>query len=46
MSLILLLFDYMFIQGREADHSPPPSDEVNNAWSYVSTPQYVFMRGA
>jgi hypothetical protein len=29
--------------GREADHSPPSSAEVKNAWSYNSTPQYVFM---
>jgi hypothetical protein len=29
--------------GREADHSPPTSAEVKNAWSYTSTPQYVFM---
>jgi hypothetical protein len=29
--------------GREADHSPPSSAEVNNARSYTSTPQYVFM---
>jgi hypothetical protein len=29
--------------GREADHSPLSSAEVNNAWSYTSTPQYVFM---
>jgi hypothetical protein len=28
--------------GREADHSPPYSAEVKNAWSYTSTPQYVF----
>jgi hypothetical protein len=28
---------------READHSPPSSAEVNNAWSYTSTPPYVFM---
>jgi len=28
---------------READHSLPFSDEVKNAWSYTSTPQYVFM---
>jgi hypothetical protein len=28
---------------READHSPPSSAEVKNAWSYTSTPQYVFM---
>jgi hypothetical protein len=24
--------------GREADHSPPSSVEVENAWSYTSTP--------
>jgi hypothetical protein len=24
--------------GREADHSPPPSAEVKNAWSYKSAP--------
>jgi hypothetical protein len=29
--------------GREADHSPPSSAEVKNAWGYTSTPQYVFM---
>jgi hypothetical protein len=29
--------------GREADHSPPFSAEVKNAWSYTSTPQYAFM---
>jgi hypothetical protein len=28
---------------READHSPPSSAEVKNAWSYNSTRQYVFM---
>jgi hypothetical protein len=28
---------------READHSPPSSAEVKNAWSYISIPQYVFM---
>jgi hypothetical protein len=28
---------------READHSPPSSAEVKNAWSYTSTPPYVFM---
>jgi hypothetical protein len=28
--------------GRDADHSPPSSAEVN-AWSYTSTPQYAFM---
>jgi hypothetical protein len=29
--------------GREANHSPPSSAVVTNAWSYTSTPQYVFM---
>jgi hypothetical protein len=29
--------------GCEADHSPPPSAEVKNAWSYTSIPQYAFM---
>jgi hypothetical protein len=29
--------------GREADHSPPSSADVKNAWSYTFTPQYVFM---
>jgi hypothetical protein len=29
--------------GCEANHSPPSSAEVKNAWSYTSTPQYVFM---
>jgi hypothetical protein len=29
--------------GREADHSPPSSAKVKNAWSYTSTPQYIFM---
>jgi len=24
--------------GREADHSPPSSAEIKNAWSYTSTP--------
>jgi hypothetical protein len=28
---------------REAGHSPLSSAEVKNAWSYISTPQYVFM---
>jgi hypothetical protein len=27
--------------GREADHSPPSSVEVKNAWSHTSTPQNV-----
>jgi hypothetical protein len=29
--------------GREADNSPPSSAEIKTAWSYTSTPQYVFM---
>jgi hypothetical protein len=29
--------------GREADHSPPSSGKVKNAWTYIFTPQYVFM---
>jgi len=28
-------------QGREADHSPPPSDDVNNVWIYTSTPPVI-----
>jgi hypothetical protein len=27
----------------EADHSPPSSVEIKNAWSYTSTPQYLFV---
>jgi hypothetical protein len=29
--------------GREANHSPPPSAEVKNTWSYTSIPQYAFV---
>jgi hypothetical protein len=29
--------------GREADHSPPSSAEVKNAWSCTPLPQYAFM---
>jgi hypothetical protein len=29
--------------GNEADHSPPPTAEVKNAWSCMSTPPYVSM---
>jgi hypothetical protein len=29
--------------GCEADHSPPSSARVKNAWSYTFIPQYVFM---
>jgi hypothetical protein len=28
--------------GHEADHWPPSSAEVMNAWSYTTTPPYVF----
>jgi len=28
---------------REPDYSPPSSAGVKNAWTYNSTPQYVFM---
>jgi hypothetical protein len=29
--------------GREGHHLPPSSVEVKNAWSYTSSPPYVFM---
>jgi hypothetical protein len=29
--------------GREADHSPPSSAEVKNAWGFTSTPQFSFI---
>jgi hypothetical protein len=29
--------------GREANHLPPPSDEVKNVWNYTAAPQYIFM---
>jgi hypothetical protein len=29
--------------GREADHPPPTSAEVNKTWVYTSTPPYVFV---
>jgi hypothetical protein len=29
--------------GREADHSPVVNADIKNAWSYFSTPPYVFM---
>jgi hypothetical protein len=32
-----------FLTRDKADHSPPFSVEVKNAWSYISTPPYVFM---
>jgi hypothetical protein len=30
-------------QGREADHSPPTSAEVNKMWNYTSIPPYALM---
>jgi hypothetical protein len=30
-------------QRREADHSPPSSVEVKNAWSYIPIPKYASM---
>jgi hypothetical protein len=32
-----------WVAGRKADHSPPSSAEIKNAWSYTSSPQDVFM---
>jgi hypothetical protein len=32
--------------GREADHSPPPCTEFENAWSYTSTHNTSSWRGA
>jgi hypothetical protein len=29
--------------GHEADHSPPSTVKVKNAWSYIYTRQYIFM---
>jgi hypothetical protein len=29
--------------GHKTDHAPLSSNEVKNAWSYTSIPQYVFM---
>jgi hypothetical protein len=29
--------------GREADHSPPSTADVKNAWSCISAPQYVLI---
>jgi hypothetical protein len=28
---------------READHSPPSSAEIKNAWIYTSSPQHVYI---
>jgi hypothetical protein len=47
LSSVNLAFDYAIVMemqlGHEADHSPPSSAQVKNAWSYTSTPQYIFM---
>jgi len=32
-----LLFNRVKLPGCEANHSPPPSNKVQNAWSYTST---------
>jgi hypothetical protein len=29
--------------GRDDDHSPPSSEEVKNAWSFISSPPHVCM---
>jgi hypothetical protein len=31
--------------GHEADYSFPSSAQVKNAWSYILTPPYIFMKG-
>jgi len=30
-------------QGREADYSPQLRPEIQNVWTYIPLPQYVFM---
>jgi hypothetical protein len=42
-SLLSKVYQGVQRPGREADHSPPSSVEVRNAWSDTSTSQYVFM---
>jgi hypothetical protein len=37
------LFPEVKRPGRERHHSPTSSAEVKNAWSYASTPPYVFV---
>jgi len=37
------IFLFTTVSGRDADHSPPSSAEVKNAWSCTPTPQYAFM---
>jgi hypothetical protein len=43
MSIQQNVWMYVKHSGHEADHSPPSSAELKNAWSYTSTFQYVFM---
>jgi len=38
-----LIIDLIQRPGLEADHSPPSSAEVKNAWRYTSTTHYVFV---
>jgi len=46
-SFVIINFNFILAHtrwsGREADHSPPSSAEVKNAWSCASTPPYMFM---
>jgi hypothetical protein len=37
------LFPEINLTEREADHLPPTSIEIKNAWNFPSTPQYVFI---
>jgi hypothetical protein len=37
------IFSGVKLLKRDADHSPPSSVEVKNAWRYTSTPPYVFL---
>jgi len=43
MDITRTLFSWVKRLGREADHSPPSSAVVKNAWSYTSTQSYVFV---
>jgi hypothetical protein len=37
-----LLYEGHKRPGSEADHSPPANTEIKNAWTYISTLEYVF----
>jgi hypothetical protein len=37
-AIAILLFYMLQNSRREADHSPPSSAKVKNAWNYTSTP--------